>query len=155
VDYQLKFNFLRSSDLLHELQDLYGFFCARSGNFDSFLLDDVTDDFVTAQTIGVGDDATLAWQMIRTYGSFAQPVYDVKNSPVPIIYIDGVEQMSGYTIGSTGILTFDAEPAEGAVITATFGYYWRVRFMDAQMEFENFLYLIWRQSGLGLRGLKP
>lgn len=157
-DYDLTVDILRTMTPFSELQTLMGFFTNRQGKFDSFLIDDPDDDLVTDQAIGTGDATTLAFQMVRTYGAFVQPVFDIKNSgPTPIVKVAGVViDPANYTIGynSSGMLTFAGGHAPGAAqaITATFGYYWRVSFADDTMDFEKFMKYRFQVQGIKLLG---
>jgi hypothetical protein len=62
----LKYELLRTTTLLPELQTLEGFFNARQGRFDSFLYSDPSDNTVAAHGFGAGDGATTAFQLQRT-----------------------------------------------------------------------------------------
>lgn len=156
-DYSVVFDVLRTTAAYLEYQTMLGFFNARQGAYDTFLIDDPDDDLVTAQAIGTGDGSTLTFQMVRTLGSFVQPVYDVKNSPTPLIYLNGVLQSSFYSITSAGVLTFTGghAPGNGVAITATFGYYWRVTFKDDQMNFAKFMQYRYRLDQVDLLGVAP
>jgi len=46
---------------------------------------------------------------------------------------------AGYTIGSTGLVTFTTAPASGAALTWTGTYYFRCRFTKDQIEFDGFM----------------
>jgi len=54
----------------------------------------------------------------------------------PVIYLGG-SVASGYTIGSTGIVTFGSPPGSGVQITADLAYYWRCRFQDDSITLSN------------------
>lgn len=141
--YSLSYEILRSETGYAELQSLMGFFLARQGSFDSFLFSDWEDYTVTLQAIGTGNGSATQWQLARTYGGFTDLIYDIKASPVPKIYVNEVLQTTGYSIGSTGVLTFTSPPTNGHAITATFDYYWRCHFIEDEMEFEAFMYKLW------------
>jgi hypothetical protein len=51
------------------------------GGFDTFLFTDPDDNAVAAQTFGVGDGDQDAFQLVRTLGSFTEPVYDLNGAP--------------------------------------------------------------------------
>lgn len=139
-----------------QFKPLIGFFLARRGNLDSFLFDNADDNFVTAQEIGVGDSSETDFQLVRSYGGFIEPCYDIKVSPAPLVYVDGVLQNydpssadssseeDGYYIDETGVVIFDAPPASPSIITATFGYYWRCTFKDSIAQFEEFKRNLWK-----------
>ena len=64
---------------------LAGFFAARQGAFDDFLLDDQDEDPVIASvngSIGTGDGSTLSYQLQRQLGSFGEIVQNVNGMPV-------------------------------------------------------------------------
>lgn len=56
----------------------------------------------------------------------------------PRIYLAGVYQSSGYTLGSTGVITFTSAPGSGVPVTADCAYFWRCRFDEDSLEFEQF-----------------
>jgi len=145
-------------DVAHdELKTLVGFFLARQGRFDSFLFDDPDDDYIAGQELGIGDGATTAWQLIRAYGGFVEPMYNIKAAPVPVVYLNGAAQdPSTYAIAATdsGLLTFAAAPAAGAVITADFGYYWRCIFQEDLSEFQKFMSQLWEHKGVKIETVK-
>ncbi|MGD0826982.1 MAG: DUF2460 domain-containing protein [Desulfobaccales bacterium] len=142
---------------VEDLKTLVGFFLARQGSFDSFLFDDPDDDFIAGQELGIGDGTTTAWQLVRTYGGFAEPIYNPKSDPAPVVYLNGaVQDPSTYAVGYTdsGLLTFTAAPAAGAVITADFGYYRRCIFQEDLSEFDKFMNQLWEHKGLKIETVK-
>lgn len=139
--YSVSFDLLRSAAAFTELQTLMGFFNLRQGSFDTWLFDDPEDDSVTAQWIGVGDGHTLSFQLVRSYGAWTDPIKDVQ--VMSNVYLAGVNQTSGWSVGSTGLLTFTTAPGSGVAITATFSYYWRCRFLADEYEFNLASYQWW------------
>src|SRR5207248_9889970 len=73
-----------------ELRTLAGFFLQQQGALQPFLFDDPTDNAVTGQPIGAGDSSRTAFQLLRTMGSFAEPV--TAPNTVSAIYFDGILQ---------------------------------------------------------------
>jgi uncharacterized protein (TIGR02217 family) len=133
----LTYELLRD-DATDELKTLLGFFLARQGRADPFLYDDPNDNAVTGQQIGTGNGVVKQFQCVRDLGGFLEPIFNIKAAPT--VYVDGVEATSGWSV-SRGLITFETAP-EG-VITADFGFWWRVRFdMDAA-EFNEFAYQLW------------
>lgn len=136
--YTLQYNFLRSNST-QQFQSLFGFFNARGGSFDDFLFLDPDDHTVTAQPFGVGDGTTTAWQLTRTLGGFAEPVFDVKGAPVVsvagvpahLLPLGGFELDSNADGLSDGLLAYYGSGASysGMVFTrasGTWGYLQRV-----------------------------
>lgn len=85
------------------------------------------------QVIGVGNGAQQAFPLLKTYArgatSYVRRIYlPVVNTL--LLALDGVAEL-GYTVDRySGIVTFTAAPADGAVITA--GYYF-----DVEVRFES------------------
>lgn len=74
--YKATYEFLRDQRQgQDELRTLLGFFNSHHGSFDSWLFVDPDDFAVTNQLFGTGDASTLAFQLVRTLGGFAEPVY--------------------------------------------------------------------------------
>jgi len=140
-----------------DLKTLVGFFLARQGSFDSFLFDDPDDDFIQGQELGIGDGTTTVFQLLRAYGGFVEPIYNIKNPPVPVVYLnDGPQNPSTYAISyiDSGLLTFTLAPAAAAVITADFGYYRRCIFQEDLSEFDKFMSQLWEHKGVKIETVK-
>lgn len=150
--YQLAYEFLRTGDTYTELQTLLGFFLARQGQFDSFLFDDPDDDTVTQMPFGTGNGSLTSWQIYRTWGGFSEPVYNFNGTPQ--IYVGGVLQSSGYTLTSSGLLTFTTAPANGATIAWSGRYYWPVRFDVDALEASKFMATLWEAKTVKLVGVR-
>lgn len=128
---RINYSFLRAADLA----TLSGFFRARKGRLDDFLFDDRDDNTATAELFGVGNGTTTAFQLARSSGGFAEPVY----APVgtPTVYVAGTP--TGITLGANGLVTFASPPANGALLTWTGTYRWRVAFTKDEQEYEEFM----------------
>ena len=125
--WSLSFSVLRSDITFAEWQTFVGFFNLRQGMFDPFLYEDVDDNSVSNQNIGVGNGSNKVFQLVRTLGGFVEPI------PAPNIISD--IQVDGSTIGgaytvdpATGLVTLTSAPGNGLLVTASFSYYWRCRF---------------------------
>ena len=84
--------------------------------------------------IGTGDGALTDFQLFRMVGSFKLPVTDIKSGTLSAI-VDGV--VTPVTLLDGGVVRFASAPASGAVISASFDYYWRVAFADDETEFDS------------------
>jgi uncharacterized protein (TIGR02217 family) len=142
---------------------LEGFFKARQGAFDDFLFNDVytPDDAVVNQQFAAGDGAAVAFQLTRMLGPYVEPLQNIAGvvtgapDTPPTIYIDGAAQpSSAYSISSTGVVTFAAPPAAGAVLAWSGGFYWRVRFAQDVNDFELFMHNFFRLRRVELTGIK-
>ena len=111
---------------------LMGFVAARKGGYEPFLWKDVED--YHEQGIALAKVSPLVYQAVAKFGNYVEPVEYIENVKV---YVDGTEQAaSGYTVAN-GYITFDSAPATGAVVTADYDYYWKVRFDDDGMGIDH------------------
>lgn len=131
-----------------EMEQLFGFINARQGGFDSWLYKDTADNAVTGQAIGSGDGATAAFQLIRAFGSFVEPILAPDLAATLNVYLGGVLQSgSAYTVtpwettssNGPGKIVFNTAPGAGVAITADFSWYWPVRFDSDTASFEEML----------------
>jgi uncharacterized protein (TIGR02217 family) len=132
------------------------FFGELKGAFDTFLLDDPDDDSVTLQPIGTGDGITTIFQLLRqtiTGGGFIENI--IAPNVVTAIYDNAVlVSPVNYSVNfTTGIVTFTTAPAAGHALTATFTFYFRVRFSTDSMDFEQFYKQLWEIKQLKLTSI--
>ena len=135
------------------LETLVGFFLARGGQFDDFLLDEsdltqrLEDSVYSGQPIGTGDGATRNFQLVRNYGGFLEACQNPANQSATI-YDNGTLKTptTDYTI-TNGLVQFTNAPAAGHSITADFTFLHRVRFDTGTsrsgkegVEFNNFYF---------------
>jgi uncharacterized protein (TIGR02217 family) len=117
------------------LETLVGFFLARGGRFDDFLLNEsdltqrLEDSVFTGQPTGTGDGVTKTFQLVRNFGGFLEACQNPANQSATVYVSGRAPQVQGtdYSI-SNGIVTFTVAPANGAAITADFIFLHRVRF---------------------------
>jgi hypothetical protein len=64
--YTIDFDFMRTATAYRELQELFRHLTAHQGAWDSFLFADPEDSVVTDHGFGLGDGATVAFQLQRT-----------------------------------------------------------------------------------------
>jgi len=153
--FKLKYELLRD-DATNEMKTLAGFFLARRGQYDDFLFTDPDDNSVAAQPIGVGDGTTRVFQLLRAFGSFVEPI-TAPNLNLPQSFsVGGVPLAPAITWAidpATGLVTFSAPPPPG-ILTASFSYYFRVRFGMDQAEFEQFMRQLWSLNTCDLVSVK-
>jgi uncharacterized protein (TIGR02217 family) len=166
--FELTYEFLRDSapalpgsasnpENFSELEQIVGFYNARGGSFDSFLLDPVlltgrpTDSTVTAAPVGTGDGITTTFYLHRNCGGFLDEV----QSPTTVyISVNGVVQGSGWRQGAAGQIIFPVAPAAGAVITWDGSWQWRVCFAEDSLGLEQFMYELYELQSLKLEQVK-
>lgn len=129
-----------------ELYELLGFYTRQQGAFNMFLYDDPSDNSVTNQGIGAGDGSNTRFQLVRTLsapsygGLFTEPLTQI-NSTSTTIYVNGAPVP--FNFQPYGVVNLASPPAPGALVTATFKYYWPVHFVEDTYEFENWNYQLW------------
>lgn len=131
------------ADAAHEL---IAFFEARRGRLFGFRFRDGVDwkscapsGVISAvdQPLGVGDGARVAFQLVKRYGAGEAAWDRVVGKPVEasvVVAVDGVAMEAFGVDAATGVVTFDAAPAEGAVLTAGFAFDVPVRFDADRLE---------------------
>lgn len=127
-DFALKLRYAREP-LVNIIWDFYR---ARKGRHAAFWVKVPTQQKVTAESVGVGNNAQT---------KFYFDYFPIDPASV-IIYFNGVAQPgSGFTASNNlttegGEVVFTAAPGTGVVITATYEFYWLVRFMEDRMSRE-------------------
>lgn len=146
---------LLRDDATNELRTLMGFFLARQGQWDDFLFLDPDDNSVTGQSLGVGDGVTTAFQCIRAFGGYAEPVRAVNSGAPMTVYVGGAAlSSSAWSLGATGLLTLAMPPASGAAVTADFSFWFRVRFAMDIAQFSQFMKNLWELKTCELVSVK-
>ncbi len=152
---RMAFEFLRQSNGYSEMATLAGFFNARQGGFDSFLWTDPDDNSVITQALGTGDGSNRLFQLVRTFGGYVEPVFDVNAAPQ--IYVNAVLKTltTDYTLSATGLVAFVTAPGNGVAVTWSGTYYRRVCFTQDQAEFSQFMNKLWTFRALDMESVKP
>lgn len=146
---ELTYSYLKNDGMIgagnpdDDLRTILGFFLARQGSFDSFLWAHPYDNTVTSQNLGTGNGSQTQFQLLRTIGGFSETIQNVNQ--ITSLTVGGVTKTQGvdFTVSPTGMITFTSAPANGAAIVVSFTFYYRVRFADDQIDFENFMYKLY------------
>jgi hypothetical protein len=70
-------------------------------------------------------------------------------------YLNGTPQSVGsYSLTTPNTLSFTAPPGAGVVVSADFAYASQCRFLDDQMEFEEFMSSLWKLKSMKFRSVK-
>ncbi|MDH3660442.1 MAG: DUF2460 domain-containing protein [Alphaproteobacteria bacterium] len=115
-----------------QLDTLIAFFRSRKGKAYGFRFKDWTDFKATGQLLGTGDNATTTFQLVKHYPSGNS--IELRSIVKPVagtvaIYLDSVEQLSGWSVDvTTGIVTFTSAPAQDVEVSADFEFDVPVRF---------------------------
>ncbi len=130
-------------------QTLLAFFNQQQGNVIPFLFDaGPGQDSVTAQAIGSGNGTTTQFQLLRSYGGFAEPV--AASSGSPTAYVNGTAATATFNSPSNGYVTFATAPASGSALTWTGTYYFQCRFSKGTAEFEQFMSQLYKTKSVSL-----
>ncbi|MCT2398532.1 DUF2460 domain-containing protein [Novosphingobium mangrovi (ex Huang et al. 2023)] len=127
-----------------DIAELRSFHFARNGRHRGFLLKDWLDwtsasdgqsaPMVTDQSLGTGDGVETQFQLVKRYADAINPFDRPVAFPVVdtlLIAADGTPMASGWSVErGTGLVTFTAAPAIGAVLTAGFAFDVPIRFDD-------------------------
>lgn len=136
------------------LQSLMGFFLQLQGQFSTFLYTDPDDNTVAAQAFATGDGTTTSFTMMRSLGGFLEPAGWVTS--IANVYLNGVVQSaSSYSLAAPNTLTFGSAPGSGLAVSADFSYAFNCRFLDDQLDFEEFMSNLWRLDSMKFRSVKP
>jgi uncharacterized protein (TIGR02217 family) len=133
------------------LQSLMGFWLSCGGQFGTFLYVDPTDCAAANQVIATGDGATTSFVLGRSIGGYYEPASYVTS--VSAVTVGGAAT-SAFSLSTPNVLTLASAPASGAQIAASFSFAFQCRFLDDQVEFENFMSGLWRAKGLKFRQVR-
>jgi hypothetical protein len=134
------------------LQSLMGLYLQCRGSYGTFLYIDPTDSTATAQLLGTGNGAQNAFTFQRGLGGANEPVSYVTS--VSNVYLDGVDQSSGWGLDAPRTLIFASPPGNSVAVSATFAYAFECRFIDDEVDFENFMAGLWKVESLKFRMVK-
>lgn len=150
----LRYEFLRqdAARSLTEFRDLLTFFLRHRGRFDDFLFNDIADNSITGQALGNGNGSNKDFQLVRTIGSFAEPIYSP--NAISQVRVNGTPT-AAYTVSATGLITFTTAPPNTHPVTADFTYYWRVRFEDDKASFREFVRAFYENERIALKYVPP
>jgi len=146
--YDVAYGIRRADDLAA----VVAFFEARNGRLHGFRYKDWADyksslpsQPVTPTDQLIGTGAVTSFALLKHYTSGAQTWTRAIAKPVTgsvRVALDGVEQMSGWSVDTTiGLVSFDIAPGAGVVITAGFEFDVPVRFdtdtLDVTLDIER------------------
>ncbi len=157
-EFEAKYGLTSSATLFsglqaNSLQSLMGFFLQMQGQANTFLYVDPEDNAIIGQFLGDGTGATTAFQLVRALGGFVEPVSWV--TTINNVYLNGTAQSSStYSLATPNTLNFTTAPGSGVAVTADFGFAFNCRFLDDQMDLEEFMSNLWRLDSMKFRSIK-
>ena len=168
MTWTLQYEFLRDYVNPSEFRSLFSLYMALYGRYDTCLFSDPWFNTITTpQTFATtlsGDTAGTGYQITALYSNTSGTYSGVGASELiqnfngsPTIYGNGTTiSSSHYSISGQGILTFNTgeQPSSGTVLSWSGSFYYRVRFDDDAMEFEQFMANFWALKKCKLRQVK-
>jgi uncharacterized protein (TIGR02217 family) len=136
----------------NSLQALMGFFLECQGQYGTFLYDDPTDSAVINGAIALGDGSTTTFTFVRYMGAFSEPVGWVTS--VSNVYLNGVNQASGWSVSTPNSLVFASAPGSGVAISATFAFAFECRFDSDDQDFEQFMSALWKAESVRFKSVR-
>lgn len=151
--FKLPFEVLRASGGWTEWQQLVGFINSRRGRYDDFLYLDPRDCTAANEVFGVGDGTTTTFALTRTLGGFVEPVGGVNTGSVVAKVVGTVTGVSFSADLSQAI--FASPPAAGAALTWSGQFYFRCRFVQDEISFEQFMQDMYTAKSVEFRTFRP
>ena len=126
-----------------QANEIMSFFEARFGLLYGFRFRDPLDnrsaDLIspTDQRLGIGDGTTTMFQLRKAYGDEPHIYWRPITKPVGgtvLCALDGLQTIAFQVDALTGVITFDAPPNPGAIVTAGFEFDVPVRFANESLD---------------------
>ena len=144
-----------------EFEQISGLFLKCLGSYGEFYYTDPDDSSRLNQFVGVGNSIKTVFPLYYSWGTgpftpaFYAPVTGINT--VDAVYFDGILQSSGsYSISADRqYLVFNSPPFETFVITASFHFYFRCRFLDDQMLYTQWAKNLWENKEVRFESVKP
>jgi uncharacterized protein (TIGR02217 family) len=146
-EFSLSFEFLRAG-AEQEYQQLAGLFNISKGQYGTFLFSDPTDNTVVDQPFGSGNGSQIVFPLSRTIGTFSEPIAAVDGT---IVIKAGGTQITSFTIAN-GLVTFASPPT--GLLTWSGKFFYRCRFLEDKVEFENFMYKLWSSKKIKFQSVR-
>jgi hypothetical protein len=136
-NYDIPVEFLRDQAGFNEFKSLLTLYSACFGRFYTYLFNDLGDNSVTDQLIGIGDGTTRQFYLARTFAGLSQRIAGAALIGTPVFKVAGSTAV-GTTFDAYGVVTFTVAPAFSQAVTWTGGYYWICRFDEDQLNLAEF-----------------
>lgn len=137
-----------------DFEKLLGLFVRMRGAQDSFLFSPPDRTLTETNAVQMtGDGTTKSFYLRMPWGAAGwEWVRELDASLLALTVKVGGTTTAVTTTTEDGLIkcTFATAPANGAVVTASFGYRYRVRFVDDSLEVERFAQGMFRQKGIDL-----
>ena len=95
---------------------------------------------------------TRTFKFSRFMGAFLEPVGWVTG--VSKVFLNNVNQPSGWSLSAPNSLVFTTAPGPGVSIAATFTYAFECRFDSDDQDFEEFMSNLWQVDSLKFKSVR-
>lgn len=135
-----------------QIEKAAGFFSMIKGSLTPFLWKDMEDYKQEKVRIGAGNGENTGFQLVRNLGNYyVEPVLDIVPGTLTVYVAD---EPTAVTLDTDGWVDFAEPPPMGAIITASFEYYWRVAVVDNCPTWENFWYGFYKLNSFTLETVR-
>jgi hypothetical protein len=154
-----------------EFKTLMGFYLSVGGPLGRFLYKNPDDNHVSLQPIGVGDDITTTFTLVRTLGAngtgageafaVAEPIGQVDPNQPFVLYVNGAAvDPSKYALNTASpvanTVTLNTPAPLGQKVQVDMGFYYYVMFDEGTtITFEKFMDRLWQLQKVTLRTCRP
>ncbi len=159
IEWTLMYSVLNQAAAQDDLRKIEGLFNAKQGGTGVFLYADPTFNTVTAEPFGTGDGSTKAFQLIAKFGnpggpSIAEIIQSVQPSPAIQIFDNGtLVSSANYTVGVSGVVTFNSAPVTAHALTWTGAFYYQCRFEIDNLDPSEFMQNLWELKSIKFRSV--
>lgn len=115
-----------------EKDDIFAFFARMKGSLTPFYYKDAEN--YKCENVVLAKNADGSYQLVANMHGQQEPVYYADNLHV---YVDGVKQGDTSYKLDRGAVVFTNAPADKAKVTASYEYYWYVKFAKAKLQIKQ------------------
>lgn len=135
-----------------QIEKAAGFFSMIKGAYSPFLWRDMEDYRQKNVRIGLGNGENTGFQLVRNLGGYyVEPITDIAPGTLTV-YVD--DEPTTAILDTDGWIDLANAPPIGAVVTATFEYYWRVAVADDCPDWANFWYRFYQLNTFTLETVR-
>lgn len=145
-----------------EFEQISALFLKCLGAYGEFYYSDPSDNSRLTQDVAVANGLTDTFQLYYTWGNgpfapgFFAPVTGVQS--IDAVYFNGLLQNPiTYTVDATNtkLVFVGGSPISGTLITCSFHFYFRCRFLDDQANYSQWAKNLWENKEVRFESVKP
>lgn len=155
VHWDLSYEILNQALAVDELKAIAGLYTAKQGQAGTFLYLDPIFNTVTGEPFGTGNGSASQFQLIAAYGNTGGPsvaeIVQHLQTP-PTLFDNGTPVLtSAYSIGPTGIVSFNSAPASGHALTWSGSFYYLAQFEEDDLSPQQYMNQFWSLNSLKIK----